>query len=416
MTDIQQILVLADDLTGAVECGAQLAKRGISAPVQIRPDPVSPDLPACSLPRVLNCDTRQLEPTVAAETIAGQLGRCFEPPPLCIYKKTDSTLRGNLGSELEALSFFAPKSPIIYVPAYPRLGRTCRDGILYLNGVPISETGFGRESSQTPATSSLLRILSQQSSLPVMLVRKANHLRTILGSGAKRILLVCDAQTDEELEELAKAATSQPPPWLLAGPAAFLGAVLESFGKHCSTFLEVQSAGRMLWIFGSLHPQSQDQINDAAEKEILVASLPPLFLEATGFSLKFSSQGFAQILALQLKEKRHLILGGPSSRQAEMAKSLPLTTVNPLISQCLGTVGAEIFRDEVPDVLGICGGDTAQAVLEAMGVATIYPLGELMEGIPISKIHYGDRSLLLITKAGGFGPVDLIDRLIRSGK
>ncbi len=416
MADFKQFLVLADDLTGAAECGAQLARRGIPAPIQIRPGSSSPDHSACPLPVVLNCDTRRLEPKSAAEVIAAQLARRFEPPVSCIYKKTDSTLRGNLGGELEALSGFAPESPIIYVPAYPRLGRTCRDGILCLDGVPISETEFGRESSRSLNTSSIPQLLSQQSSIPVTLVRKAHHLSTILESCVAGNVLVCDAETDDELEELARAVTSVPPPWLWAGPAAFLGATVEALGNPPSSFIEVQSAGKLLWICGSPNPRSQDQIEDAAKKGTIVASLPPFFLEPWNSLPKFSPRGFAKILAMQLREKKHLILAGPSSMQKGMASSSPPVTISPLISQSLGEVVAEIFLEEFPDVLGICGGDTAQAVLEALGIATIHPLGELFEGIPISKIHYGDRSLLLITKAGGFGPVNLIDSIINSGK
>jgi len=43
-----------------------------------------------------------------------------------LYLKTDSTLRGNIGSEISAVLAAFPGSPLVYAPAYPRMGRTVR--------------------------------------------------------------------------------------------------------------------------------------------------------------------------------------------------------------------------------------------------------------------------------------------------
>jgi len=65
------------------------------------------------------------------------------------------------------------------------------------------------------------------------------------------------------------------------------------------------------------------------------------------------------------------------------------------------------------DVLVVFGGDTAYAIVEAMGNPPLHPMGEVMEGIPISRIEakrlgpyigHRDRDLYLVTKAGSFGP------------
>ena len=65
------------------------------------------------------------------------------------------------------------------------------------------------------------------------------------------------------------------------------------------------------------------------------------------------------------------------------------------------------------DALVVFGGDTAYAIVEAIGNPPLHPLGEVMEGIPISRIEakqlspyigHRDRDLYVVTKAGGFGP------------
>src|SRR4051794_25466561 len=127
------ILALADDLTGALEIGAKFAAAGIPATVSTalawdRSTPVS----------VIDTETRHL-PAAEAAAIIGRLARVADNVRL-LFKKTDSTLRGNIGAELDALAAVFPASRVVYVPAYPRMGRTVRDGTLLVNGVPVHET------------------------------------------------------------------------------------------------------------------------------------------------------------------------------------------------------------------------------------------------------------------------------------
>jgi uncharacterized protein YgbK (DUF1537 family) len=61
----------------------------------------------------------------------------------------------------------------------------------------------------------------------------------------------------------------------------------------------------------------------------------------------------------------------------------------------------------------VFGGDTAFGLIAAMDHPLIEPLGEVVTGIPVSRAVWNGRPLYLITKAGGFGPPDLIGQLSR---
>lgn len=54
----------------------------------------------------------------------------------------------------------------------------------------------------------------------------------------------------------------------------------------------------------------------------------------------------------------------------------------------------------------IFGGDTAYRILQAFGAPALWPLGEVIPGVPISRVEGLD--MYWITKAGGFGPVDAL--------
>jgi uncharacterized protein YgbK (DUF1537 family) len=56
----------------------------------------------------------------------------------------------------------------------------------------------------------------------------------------------------------------------------------------------------------------------------------------------------------------------------------------------------------------VFGGDTAFALLKAMHIDIVEPIGEILPGVPVSLLP--DRRIL-ITKAGGFGDPDLLLQL-----
>jgi 4-hydroxythreonine-4-phosphate dehydrogenase len=59
------------------------------------------------------------------------------------------------------------------------------------------------------------------------------------------------------------------------------------------------------------------------------------------------------------------------------------------------------------------GGDTANALCNTLGAQALEILGEVEAGIPIMRL-LGERSLPLVTKAGGFGsPAAMGDALVK---
>jgi uncharacterized protein YgbK (DUF1537 family) len=66
-----------------------------------------------------------------------------------------------------------------------------------------------------------------------------------------------------------------------------------------------------------------------------------------------------------------------------------------------------------PDTLVLSGGDTALAVLDALGVAIVFPQGEAAPGLPWFLIERPNRpSIRCIVKSGGFGGPDTLANLL----
>jgi uncharacterized protein YgbK (DUF1537 family) len=146
---VRALVALADNLTGALEAGAQFAGRGIASVVTL-------DAAGCGDYPVVVIDTESRHLT--AEEAAARVACCALDARV-IYKKTDSTLRGNIGAELRALSSKYPEACIAYVPAYPALGRTVKRGCLYVWGTPVHQTEFAADALNPIASSAIADVL-----------------------------------------------------------------------------------------------------------------------------------------------------------------------------------------------------------------------------------------------------------------
>ncbi|WP_031500367.1 four-carbon acid sugar kinase family protein [Bryobacter aggregatus] len=226
--EIASILAIADDLTGALETGAKFAARGISAEVSTDPRAKrSRDL------LVIDTESRHLSPTDAAARVRAALkGRTS---PRLFFKKTDSTLRGNIAAELEALA----GTPLIYAPAYPALGRTVRNGQLLVDGVPVHLSSFAKDPLN-----------------PI----QSSDIRTLLGALPATIL---DGETDQDLIEAARMVLASGPGTIAAGSAALAEALASELHPTHQPPREWPKIRRCLIVNGSLHETSIAQIANA---------------------------------------------------------------------------------------------------------------------------------------------------------
>jgi uncharacterized protein YgbK (DUF1537 family) len=73
----------------------------------------------------------------------------------------------------------------------------------------------------------------------------------------------------------------------------------------------------------------------------------------------------------------------------------------------LAQAGSRFVREGRISGIVATGGDTANALCNALGAQALQVLGEVEAGIPVMRIM-GTESLALVTKAGGFGSPEAI--------
>ena len=158
-----RLLMIADDFTGALDTGVQLAAHGIPTQVVVG----QADLSACSSTvLVVDTETRHLPAAKAAKAVEELTRSAVENGVGCIYKKTDSALRGNIGAELAALLKASGARNLPFLPAFPQIGRTTEKGVHYINGVPVNESPFGIDPFEPVRCAEVTKLIHLQTEVP----------------------------------------------------------------------------------------------------------------------------------------------------------------------------------------------------------------------------------------------------------
>jgi D-threonate/D-erythronate kinase len=380
----EPILVLADDLTGALEVGAKFAAAGVESIARTAASISAQDFHGARGALVVDTETRHLSGAEAAERIRQVARAACDQGFAIVFKKTDSTLRGNIGPELAALVEVYSSSPLLYVPAYPKLGRMVRNGSLYVDGVLVSGTCFAHDALNPVRESHIPSLISGQSSAKVQAGAIAELLHVPAGT-----IAVCDGETDAEVEFAANAFLRSPTFKLAAGPSSLADHIARDVDirRGAPPILpKVQSA---LIINGSLHEASIRQVEQAVNCDFAVVDgADATMASARGWTI--------------LKPQDAI-----SADSLEFARKLAESVRQVLVRSSI-------------DLLVIFGGDTAYAIIETLGHPALYPMGEVLEGIPISRIRASelrpvlgsrDRDLYVITKAGGFGSPHVLSEI-----
>ena len=138
-----KLLILADDFTGALDTGVQFSGKGIRTQVVVSSHWVEPDSD-CDV-MVIDMETRHVPKEKAYEIVYDVCQQAVKYGIRCFYKKTDSALRGNVGSELQAAVDAVSGKNIVFVPAFPAMRRITVDGVHYIDGIPVKESVFGQD-------------------------------------------------------------------------------------------------------------------------------------------------------------------------------------------------------------------------------------------------------------------------------
>jgi len=129
------VLIIADDLTGALDSSVAFAGPGRSVLVARKPDAIPQILSQSPDVLAVNTASRECDAEEAAQRVAAALARLPLADIPMIMKKVDSRLKGNIAAEMAVLQAALGARRIIAAPAIPAMGRRVTGGVLSGDGI-----------------------------------------------------------------------------------------------------------------------------------------------------------------------------------------------------------------------------------------------------------------------------------------
>lgn len=435
MPRLPQLVIVADDLSGALDTAAAFAAEGLRTLVvphgsgwRAAGDCFAGTL-GCQV-LVIDTATRHAPAGRAAARVARVVTAARRLGMRRFYKKTDSTLRGRVASELAAFRKAARADVLPFAPAFPRVGRTTRRGHQLVHGVPLGWTAFARDGLDPVRTGSIARLLASEGPLTTRLVGKlqagargAAGLEHALSRATRPApdVLVFDAERDADLMRIAHALRTAGRLEITAGSGGFAGALARVMpfagGRRAAPNTPPASRrGPLLAVIGSRHPAAARQVRAALAAGFLGV---PILTSALGRSgghrswIRCAEQA-AQLVAQGRDIVVHAVADGRAVRGDHAGAALA-------VAAGLGRLAAAVIRR--PGSHGVAallasGGDTMAGVAVACGWSRLRAHAEIAPGISLAAT--GDpRAPHFVGKAGGFGADTVwadVRALLRSGR
>jgi D-threonate/D-erythronate kinase len=355
--------LVADDLTGAADCAVGFAEHGWRVELALRSAAPRMLNPSIATVLALTTESRALPDTNAAQQTFTAANELITAGAERLYIKIDSTVRGSVAAQVDgairAWSTAHDNAIAVVCPALAELGRTVVDGVVLVDGVPVSETAAGIDPVTPRTESDLLRIIPGS-------VR--GRLDTV---GSARIV-VADARTTSDLDMLAAGLAVADHSVIVVGSgglSAALGRRWPVEPASPATWLPRRGTSVVLVAVSSLHPVTRQQV-------------------------------------AQLREQ--------SSDQVKIMTATQAVNISPAEAavELADRVATELTTGHYLAAV-LVGGDGAAAILRSLAADRVVVDSMISTGCPASTVVGGPADgLRLITKSGGFGQPDTLTRIV----
>ncbi len=404
--------IIADDFTGANDIGVALASSGVATKVLLATTDTSNTR---SHVGVICTNSRDLESNEAVSVLleTSKNYQLAKQQPLLI-KKVDSTLRGNIGNEIEALLNSGYALAIVAIAA-PFAKRKTVNGLCYVNDIPLSETEFASD-PKSPIRSSRIKDIitchTTYETVEYLYSDQKNELHQqsfvrLYDSGAK--IIVCDAQSHSELFDLYHAASQLSIPTVFVTTGELTHSLVSADSNQPIVIQPTQLP--LLAIIGSMSEMTLKQSQYLLDnKEAVVVDLE---LE------ELLSDNGEQYLTLKAAQATELIESGNncvirSCQNVQLRHALKQIADQHHLSQrqlaehvreCLAELAYQIIQSNHQKLGGmiLCGGDIAIATAHKLNASEYQIGGVVADCVPWGAIENELTPFPIFTKAGGFG-------------
>ncbi len=423
----KKIVIITDDFTSAMDNGAGFSEKGLKTVVITDIYHIEKVLNNIDV-LVIDTESRLNKKEDAFQKVM-KVGKILNNYKIdYIYKTIDSTLRGNIGAEIEALMNVTRRDLCFVAPAYPTNGRTTVGGMQFYHWVPLENTEFSQDPITPVSQSFIPDIISLQTRKKVGVI----NLRIIM-KGINAILckikdliekeveiIVFDAISNENLLNIARTIP------LINKPVIIVGST--GWAEHLPESLEIIKKRKkdnnkvVLVISGSLSEVTRKQIIYASNNiDIAIIDINPEKIFSRNYEkevIKITHQAIEH-----MNKGKHVIIRSAKNREFinfanKIANTMGFTDfqASERIAFFLGKVAFCICRSRKKKMYGLVltGGDIALKTIKAMGISETIVKEQVLPGIPSGCfINKEFENIRVVVKAGAFGDEGAIVRIIK---
>ncbi|HET9863220.1 MAG TPA: four-carbon acid sugar kinase family protein [Steroidobacteraceae bacterium] len=387
-------LILADDLSGAADAGVAFARRGRVTEVRWN----AARAPAADAEVIaFDTDSRRLDAAAAAARQREAL-QALPARDATLYKKIDSTLRGQPAAEIAAIRAAMGEAcrRVVFAPANPAMGRRTRDGRVFVRDLPLEQTETWRR-EHTYANADLEDVLGSAGlraiKLPLDVVRSPPRLaRALDGIAGPTATWICDAETDADLAAIARAGLVHAGT-LFAGTAGLAQALAAQLAPRRFSPLDLRPVRTgTLIVVGSLSSISRAAAAELARQpNVSPQRVPSQMLRDPRRAGELATLGAS--VAATLAAGADVLVEIATEAQPDLA-------AGPALVRALAA-GLGPARHAAGGLI-VTGGETAAALLDGWYFHGVRLIDEVAPGISLG-VALGERQLPMVTKPGGFG-------------
>lgn len=428
VSKVPQCVIIADDLTGANASGILLKRMNYSALTIFDSKRLEQNEIEQTNCIVCSTNSRSLDSLTAYNQVYDAAKTLKNNGVLLYSKRIDSTLRGNLGSETDALLDALNNQEVaMVVPCFPKANRVLVGGNLLVGTELLHRTEIAKDPKTPVTTSSAYEIFKAQSKYDIALLyiediilgekHLTRRIKELKKEGYRIIIFDCISQ--EDIDTIVRAVIDSQIEFIAVDPGNFTATMARQLiipnsnkkeAKILATIGSINAVTRVQWDYFSKkqkvlnvfvntkellegEKRRSAEINRVVKKIILKSNDFPLFTVI--------SDGIIPENRINLSKYSDLL-------------NISIDDVSNIINNSLAEITyAVLYNNSTFEGLYTSGGDTTLAISGKNKASGILLLEEVIPLAVYGKFIKGDfDELKVITKGGMVGDKKAMNRCI----
>ncbi|MDU2557820.1 MULTISPECIES: four-carbon acid sugar kinase family protein [Anaerococcus] len=423
-----KVIIIADDLTGAnANCALMkgIGLRSASITGNIHEEEVT-DIDVLAF----TTDSRAMSSDQSYKRVKKKANQYKNDDVILFSKRIDSTLRGNLGSELKGFQDGLGGRLAICVPSFPDSNRIVVNDFMYVLGKPLMNTDAGKD-SKISAVSNLVTenfkkdYQGEICHISIEEIEKGkDYVRDKIITNKDVDLIILDAITNDQIEMIAEAAIDTGLKFISVDPGPFTKEVTKLL------YNKSEISTKAIAVIGSVTKVTMNQMKELEDNfENYRLQVDPsklinidLAIDEIKRAIELAQEKLNDCKLVIVTTTPASIEGRLNLKEISEKMDISIDDLSLMISRGLAKIASEIVKKD-KSISGIfsSGGDVTIAVTEELGGQGIEIREEIEPLVAYGRVIGGEvDGLKIVSKGGMVGSekvmIKCVDRLLNKGE